>query len=158
MTLTLSRPSPDSLRNASRRVGSANDAAVLLHLALPVSDAVGLQCRRDLNGWTWRGFSVSTVTADSAARLAALGYRDTDRYLDLEGTEPQHWVKPIRSGSRMVTFGSDLLFGAPLLLLDPDQSLQAPEAIEALLDGDLRPGAQWQGLLVTHAPLGWAVG
>lgn len=158
MTLTLSRPTPESLRNASRRVGSPNDAAVLLHLALPVSDAVGLQCRRDLNGWAWRGFSISTVTAESAARLAALGYRDTDRYLDLEGAEPQHWVKPVRSGSRIVTFGSDLLFGAPLLLLDPDQSQLVPAAIKALLDGDLRPGVKWQGLPVTHAPLGWAVG
>lgn len=158
MTATQTRPTSELLDRAAATLGHRFTEQAMLHLALPCSDAVGLQAKRDLAGWEWRGFRVARLHSESCARLADLGWREGDTYLNLDESGPLEWVKPIRSGSRIITFGSDLLLGSPLLLLKPQHRSWALEAVTAALDGALRPGAQWRDEPVRQVPLGWAIG
>ena len=67
--------------------------------------------------WTWRG--VSTAHQDSvnaSCALAALGWNDVDRFVDLS-LDPINWIKPIRTGSKIIVFGMDVLFDKPLISL-----------------------------------------
>lgn len=90
--------------------------AAALHLALPVDVAPSIAVRGVPGGWRYRG-NVVTETADPAADAAALaeaGHRDGDTYHDLSAA-PVTWTKLIASGHRRVLFGTDTLFGAPLV-------------------------------------------
>lgn len=53
---------------------------------------------------------------DVAARLAALGHRTGDCYLDLDG-DVLGWLKVLRSGAWQVAFGVELLFSGPRISL-----------------------------------------
>ena len=158
MATTTAPPTPQSLEIAAARLGPALRPEMYLHLALPTSDAIGLQVRRGARGWRWRGVSVNSLTPDAACQLAALGYRDGDVYLDLEAPDPAAWVKPIRSGSRVILFGMDVLFASPLLLLLPEMEGLAVDAVNDCRSGALAPGVPWNGLPVRTSPLGWLLG
>jgi hypothetical protein len=127
MGSSVTPPTAVALRAAVARLPrpvSVRTAA--LHLATPVSEAVGIAVRATDDGWRYRQCVVA-ATSDpytDAAVLAAAGHRHEDTYLDLDAT-PDNWVKVRRSGCRRVAFGTDVLFGAPLVVLDdhvPDEA------------------------------------
>lgn len=101
---------------------------------------------------------MSSLTPETACQLAAVGYREGDTYLDLEAPDPAAWVKPVRSGSRVILFGMDLLFGSPLLLMSPELESLAADAVRDCRAGILAPGRAWNGAPVRSSPLGWSVG
>lgn len=130
-------PSADSLRRALTRINPPSPRAALAHLALPATDVPGIAATADATGWAWRGVHV-TSTGDDAADLAALagaGARPGDRWADLDGPTAG-WVKIVRSGARRILFGTDTLFGGPLVAADEGVSDRAALAcFAAWLDG-----------------------
>ena len=119
MVCGMSSPSSLQVRDTVGGLSAAADvdlAAVVAHLALPVSALVGLNVAVSASSFTWRG---RTVTAgdtsveglcEAAALLSSLTAEPVDVFLDLRGS-PADWVKPAASGSAMICFGADLLFG-----------------------------------------------
>ena len=96
--------------------GGVDVAAVVAHLALPVSALVGLNVDVSASSFTWRGRTVTACDrsleglCQAAVLLRSLTAEPDDAFLDLDGC-PAGWVKPAASGSAMVCFGADLLFG-----------------------------------------------
>ena len=119
MVCDMSSPSPlqvhDTVGGLSA-AGGVDVAAVVAHLALPVSALVGLNVAVFATSFTWRD---RTVTArdtsteglcEAAVLLRSLTAVPDDVFLDLCGS-PAGWVKPAASGSAMICFGAELLFG-----------------------------------------------
>ena len=111
-------------------------AEMALHLALPVTDVVGLHARVVGDQVTWRG---TTVTVEAAflptvatriADLVAGAAEPADVFLSLE-QDPLCWIKPVRSGNRTLLAGTDILFGAPRMALDLDCP---PDSVPALVE------------------------
>jgi len=123
------------------RLPVAPSLAVAFHLALPKGVVPSMAVRAKVGEFFYRG--VSTKTAASvyvtASRLASMGHQVGDVYLDLsEQADPYTWVKVIRSGSKMVAFGTHTLFGAPYISLIPGVRLQAiKNVIEASTKDEL---------------------
>lgn len=119
MVCDMPSPSPLQVRDT---VGGLSDAggvdvaAVVAHLALPVSALVGLNVDVVASSFTWRGCTVTACDTslkglcEAAGLLSSLTTEPGDVFLDLCGS-PAGWVKPAASGSAMMCFGADLLFG-----------------------------------------------
>jgi hypothetical protein len=113
-------PSREQLLQALSRLKPGRSELAAFHLALPTHTPANFGLRREAGLWTWRG--VSTAHRDpveAACALAALGWVDTDRFLDINSC-PSCWVKPVRTGAQVVVFGSDILFDVPLLRVPAD--------------------------------------
>ena len=119
MVCGMSSPSPLQVRDTVgglSAAGGVDVAAVVAHLALPVSALVGLNVDVVASSFTWRGRTVTACDmsveglCEAAALLSSLTTNPDDVFLDLGGS-PAGWVKPAASGSAMVCFGADLLFG-----------------------------------------------
>lgn len=109
--------SRDQVRSALARLKPGRSADAAFHLALPYETSTGFSLRKDKGMWTWRG--VSTAHQDSvnaSCALAALGWNDVDRFVDLS-LDPINWIKPIRTGAKIIVFGMDILFDKPLISL-----------------------------------------
>lgn len=151
-------PSASELTAAAARLAPGRPGDCLFHLALPVSSPLGLAARRVMpGGWEWRGVRVPHDGADSAARLARLGWSSGDAFLDLSG-DPCSWIKPVRSGAYVVFFGSDILFDLPKLVMDPRVAAAPSDLLAAVLAGALGPGRSWGGVVATATGLGWVLG
>jgi len=121
--------SRDQVREAIDRLAPGRPASTAFHLALPNTTSTGFSVRREQGMWTWRGVSTAHQDAvDASCALAALGWVDQDRFVDLS-LDPLNWLKPIRTGAQIVVFGLDVLFDKPLLsvpaVLGPDEALRA---------------------------------
>ena len=124
--------------------------AALMHLATPTGVVGGVGVRFVGGRYSYRGYSRAaggddavTVAADVLAVVRA-GHRDADTYLDLSAV-PCRWLKVARSGFRQVAFGSDVLFGGPLIQLDAtfgptEAAALAERVLEATLAGTLEDG------------------
>jgi hypothetical protein len=117
--------------------------AVAFHLALPIGVVPQVAIRARLGEFYYRGAATKTAANVyvTAARLAAMGHQPDDVYLDLsEQADPHSWIKVVRSGSRLVAFGTATLFGAPEISLIPGVRLTAlNNALDALAQGTLAP-------------------
>jgi hypothetical protein len=125
------------------RLPVAPSLAVALHLALPKTEVPSVSVRVRLGQLEYRGAHLVTAANVyvTASRLAALGHQVGDEYLDL-GTQanPHSWVKVLRSGTKMVAFGTSTLFEAPEISLVPGVRLAALEsALIGLEEGTLAP-------------------
>lgn len=113
-------PSTEAVARALGRLPqAASRRAAALHLALPVGEVPGIAVRRAEGRLRYRGVVVAESTdavADAVAVVAA-GHTGDDTYLELDG-EPLGWLKLVRSGNRRVLFGTDVLFGAPLVSIE----------------------------------------
>jgi hypothetical protein len=136
-------PTPQELKAAMTRLPVAPSLAVALHLALPKCEVPSVSVRVRLGELYYRDAHIVTAANVyvTASRLAALGHQAADEYLDLsEDTNPHSWVKVIKSGSRMVAFGTTTLFAAPEISLIPGVRLAALEsALCGLQTGELKP-------------------
>ena len=117
MVRDMSSPSPLQVRDVAGGLpAAAGAAAVVAHLALPVSALVGLNVDVSASSFTWRGRTVTACDTsleglcEASVLLRSLTAETDDVFLDLCGP-PAGWVKPAASGSAMVCFGADLLFG-----------------------------------------------
>lgn len=118
----------DELARALRTLDAAGPApsrAVAAHLALPVTSTVTTDVDLYVEVVAWRGQRADVAEdasiddlAAAAVALAEAGRRPGDRYLDLAGSR-YGWVKPARSGTRIVFYGADLVAGANIGV-DPD--------------------------------------
>lgn len=126
--LVLERPVGSSARSSSEiellsalgRCGSvASTAAAALHLALPIDAVGGIDAWRDQTGWHWRDVTVPAFgdPIDEIVELVRRGQREDDQLLELSG-DPLSWLKILRSGTRRIVFGSDLLFDLPPIVVD----------------------------------------
>ena len=118
-------PSREQLSEALSRLTGHDSRRAAFHLALPVDAVDRFSVRRTVGTWVWR--DVSTAHADpvdAACALAALGWCDDDRFVDLSA-DPVTWLKPIRSGAQIIVFGLDTLFGLPLLSVPARMGEQA---------------------------------
>ena len=119
MVCGMPSPSPLQVRDTVGGLpaaGGVEVSAVVAHLALPVSALVGLNVDVSSSSFTWRGHTVTACDTsmkglcEAAASLSSLATEPDDVFLDLCGS-PAGWVKPAASGSAMICFGADLLFG-----------------------------------------------
>jgi hypothetical protein len=140
---TLSEP-PDMVRldRALRRTPADGGMMRALHLALPVDVAAQVAVELTSTAMTWRGVTVARSGDDAfdAARLALLGRREGDRFLDLEDT-PDRWVKVIHSGHRKIAFGATLMLGLPSVVADvrvEDRTVRS--VVRGLAAGEVRIG------------------
>ena len=116
-------PSLEALSSASLRCAT-NGLATTLHLALPAQDVASCSVRLSRRSLVWRGFRVSRSGDDAAdvLLLVLLGRRDEDRFLALSDADAASWVKPVRSGRRIVAYGATSLLGIPPVVADPSLS------------------------------------
>ena len=134
-----SPPSGKQIRAALRRLPRDPGLAGALHLALPVGEVPSIAVRHTGRGLTYRGQLVPPRPdyADLAAEVARAGHMPSDCYLDLS-EEPDGWVKVLRTGTKKVMFGAQLLFGAPRILLEPSLTEDAGIAVlKTWLDGSI---------------------
>jgi hypothetical protein len=132
-------PSGKQIRAALRRLPCDPGLAGALHLALPVGEVPSIAVRHTGQGFTYRGQLVRPRQdyADLAAEVARAGHMPSDCYLDLSGA-PSGWAKVLRTGTKKVMFGAQLLFGAPRILLEPSLGEAVGIAIlETWLDGSI---------------------
>lgn len=103
----------------TRLPGAPDQARAALHVALPVTAAVGPDAWAADGRVHFRGFSepLAEDAPSSVARLARRAQRPADTFVDLTA-EPHTWVKVLPSGARRVVFGTDVLFGTPLASLE----------------------------------------
>lgn len=126
-TLKDDPPTGEGIAGALERLPpAADEQQAALHLATPAHEVVGIGVMITGSGIRYRQsrIPVSEDQADIrelAARLAAAGHREGDRYLDLsESADPVTWCKPVVSGEYLRLFGSRLLFGGPEVTAEPD--------------------------------------
>jgi hypothetical protein len=114
--------------------------------------------------WHWRGIDTD-FTGDPVADVAALvaaGRRSDDRFVVPDG-EPWQWVRPTRSGHRIIVWGADTLLGAPAMSADPDVTLdQIWSVLKAWWYGELTEvpavhGTGSDGVLVTGTADAWHI-
>ena len=148
-------PTPATLERAFARLPRDMNVNGALHLALPLGEVPSVAVRRVGDSYSYRGMScrAGSSPAALAARLASLGHRHSDEYLDLAG-EVAGWLKVLRSGSWQVAFGAELLFGGPRISLSVDlPAAAAGAALDAWRRKELvdPPGlleTRWGHLLV----------
>ena len=142
-------------------------SAAALHLALPVTVVPAIAISYHAGGYNYRGtfvpFSGDPV-ADAVA-LASAGHTAGDRYLHLghHGGRPSlaKWLKFIASGSRTLVYGTDTLFGGPLVALEHGVPLAiACEVFSLWLEGSTPavPGiiaTQHGPVLLDGTPQSW---
>lgn len=132
-------PDRHQLEAATSRLPRCSALLASLHLALPVDEVPTTSLRLRAGSFLYRGLSVHPAPDPwrTAARVAAVGHRSSDRYLDLsDEATPVDWVKLLRSGGHLMAFGSDYLLGAPQVLFDP---LVPRHVATALLSAMLDP-------------------
>lgn len=109
----------------------------LFHLLTPITEAPGIQIQLNNSTLSWRRLAFNekevsrTALPRALPRLRGSVSNETspsEKFLDL-AFDPVHWVKPIRSGSRIILFGTDLLFGLPRVSLDLAVPLEAVPGI-----------------------------
>jgi hypothetical protein len=104
--------------------------AAAAHLLSPVNTALGLQLRltgraggvRTLHFRRTEQVLSTTEAADAVAKIRSQissAHVEGDEYLSLVDV-PGSWMKPLRTGSRVVLFGSDVLFGSPLISMSAE--------------------------------------
>lgn len=156
----LAPPTPETVRAAlSRLPAGVPQLAAAVHLALPADEVPGIAVVAGARVLRYRGAIVRSVgdPATVAAQLALAGHRVGDRYLDLD-EDPLRWCKLIRSGSRRILFGTDVLFGAPGIALETGVDDDAAyRALSAHLTGELGAppavlGTEAGSVLVDGAP------
>lgn len=131
-TRAATRPSPpsaDQLQRALDLLPIAPDvhAAAAVHLATPVDAPVGMATWLEEGAWHYRGHRVAGLSdpVTTALALAHAGHTPDSRYHDLDCDDPASWCKLVRSGSRQMLFGSDVLLGAPTVAAAADVPARA---------------------------------
>ena len=124
-----------ALASLTRPVPIATAFAIACHVALPTTDLLGMQARVVRGVLSWRtlelvlpdevsdpGASATPLIkknlADFLAQLER-AYATSDQFINTM-TDPVTWIKVVRSGSRLLVVGPDLLFGTPPLTADLD--------------------------------------
>ena len=155
-------PSPAALERAFARLPRDITVSGALHLALPLNEIPSVSVRHAGGRYSYRQATchAGAPPAAVAARLAALGHRSQDQYLDLDG-DPLSWLKVLRSGARQVAFGVELLFGGPRISLAADLPAAAADAALAawwagkLVDPPGLLATRWGHLLVGGSRWAW---
>lgn len=151
-------PSLDQLAAALALLGRDTCLESALHLALPRHTAPGVEVRREAGALRWRNVSVPALGPRSAHLLGVLGWREGEEFLDLLSDNPADWVKPVVSGSHWVTFGTDVLFGLPLLRIPKAwPRLEVDLYVQRFLAGSLNAGEQYEGHEVETSPGYWTL-
>jgi hypothetical protein len=114
---------PPTLDQLTRAVGVCATDTLLtrLHLALPADTPASCGVHISSQDLVWRGTVVTRSGDDTADALllAHLGTREGDRFSMLGGADPTAWVKPLRSGHRVVVYGATVLLGLPPIVAEP---------------------------------------
>lgn len=150
-------PSVTELLDALERLPAGTPRRVaLMHLVTPASVVGGIGVEFSGGRYSYRGFARAangddavTIAGDLLAVVHA-GHRPTDTYLDLTGS-PTGWVKVLRSGFRQVAFGTDLLFGAPLVQIAADVPAGAAAQLAAGVVEQWQAGTLHDGMQLTAA-------
>jgi hypothetical protein len=129
----------DELAAALDRTHGDSRAAAALLLALPLGELPVVAAKLEQDRWQWRGVE-RDFTGDCVADVAALvfdGRQSGDRFVVPDG-EPWQWVRPTRSGHKIIVWGADTLLGAPSMSADPDVTLdQIWSVLRAWWHGEL---------------------
>lgn len=133
-TTALLPPTPEQLLAVVHRTDTPDDGLTLLHLATPTNVVVPIGADRTPAGWRLGPLTVPD-TGDILGDVLGLVMRthqEGHRYLDLSTCDhPARFVKVLRSGTRQVAFGADLLVRGPQVVGELDVP---PSALVALLE------------------------
>lgn len=106
-------------------------SSAMIHLALPVSSVLGFDAHYDEGVLFWRNEQIFVESAKELIEFVQANRLTEDDFINLD-TPPIQWVKVLASGSRLIAYGSDLLFNGPLMSVDVGEGAQ--EALFSMLE------------------------
>lgn len=154
------RPTPNALYRALEQLRDVDKDPLhqAIHLALPVTDVVGIHAAPHAGVWTYRGRSLAQphfepgtnyqrLCAEFAIELVYPKISPNDSFLDLE-SPAYTWFKPVRSGELVLLAGVALVTNLADISVAPMVDPQSYRTIvEALLGATSLPA----DLVVYHS-------